>query len=168
MPTVKPIILLKLLGTITIDYGHRCSYLQPIWSLTCPYSYRIQESIECFGMQFQHSIPIFHLDSFSQVAQERRQSYMFCWCPSFWQNHWWSLSSHSCVPISSTGTALFLPSKLMVARISSFCGFLMHILPSIRCCVVVMLYYRYQLFDPPLFSSPFECSTYRLLVPWYR
>ena len=50
-PTVKPIILLKLLGTITIDYGHRCSYLQPIWSLTCPY--RIQESIECFGTQFQ-------------------------------------------------------------------------------------------------------------------
>ena len=41
--------------TLRNDYNrllqHRFSYLQPIWSLTCPY--RIQESIQCFGMQFQ-------------------------------------------------------------------------------------------------------------------
>ena len=39
--------------TLRNDYNrlrrYRCSYLQPIWSLTCPY--RIQESIECFGTQ---------------------------------------------------------------------------------------------------------------------
>ena len=51
-PTVKTHNSIK---TLRNDYNrlriHRCSYLQPIWSLTCPY--RIQESIECFGTQFQ-------------------------------------------------------------------------------------------------------------------
>ncbi len=49
--------------TLRNDYNrlrqHRCSYLHPIWSLTCPYRI-LQESIECFRTQFQHHVPKWH------------------------------------------------------------------------------------------------------------